>query len=87
MNTTVTQSTVIPLHTITGGFHRKEYATNIAKTFIEAVMIDIDMIYNKGRRQNCQNRSKIRATIPAVERMPQRIGPGICCIVPVVLSV
>jgi hypothetical protein len=82
MNTTVTQSTVIAPHTITCGFHRKEYVTNIAKTFTEAATID--MIHNERLRRNCQNRSKTRATIPGVERMPQRIGPGIGGILPIV---
>ncbi len=52
MSTTVTQSTVIALRTITGGFYRIEYATNIAKTFTEAATIDVT--HNDGRRRNCQ---------------------------------
>ena len=84
-STTVTQATVIELHTITGGFQRKRCARNIAPTFMEAAMID--MIHSERRRRYSQNRSKIRAAIPGVESMPQRIDPGISCIVPVVLSV
>ena len=85
MNTAITQSPVIVLHTITGGFHRKECATNAANTFIEAAMVDTS--HNDRRPRYSQNRSKIRATIAGVERMPQRIGPGISWILPVVLSV
>jgi hypothetical protein len=84
-NTRTTERPVIVLHTTIGGFQCHEYAANTAETLIETTAIK--MTQSKRRRRCFQNRSSIKTVMPNVERTPQRSAPGICGILPIVLSV